>query len=102
MRRFGALLEKNVRVKTRTFCVFGVCGNAVEEPMCGTRGYGHAAASARGGVALAVSRHDSSGAAGEKAPAADADAEQIAPTAITPTGAPPASPCAETLREAVL
>ena len=53
-------------------------------------------------VRLEVSRHDSSGAAGGKPPAADADAEQIAPTAITLTGEPPASPCAEMLREAVL
>ena len=54
------------------------------------------------GVEFEVSRHDSSGAAPENAPAAEADAEQIAPTAITLTGDPPASPCAEMLRVAVL
>src|SRR5580765_2594903 len=53
------------------------------------------------GVLFEVSRHDSSGAP-ENAPAAEADAEQIAPTAMTLTGDPPASPCAEMLRVAVL
>ena len=53
-------------------------------------------------VAFEVSRHDSSGAGPETLPAAAADAEQIAPTEITLTGEPPASPCAETLRDAVL
>src|SRR5437773_3674092 len=53
------------------------------------------------GVTFDVSRQDSSGAE-EKLPAAAADAEQTAPTAITATGDPPASPWAETLRVAVL
>ena len=37
-----------------------------------------------------------------KVDTADADAEQIAPTEITLAGEPPASPCAATLRDAVL
>jgi hypothetical protein len=53
-------------------------------------------------VEFDVSRHDSSGALGEKLPAAIPDAEQIAPTDTTLTGEPPASPCAEMLRLAVL
>src|SRR5205823_888108 len=53
-------------------------------------------------VRFDVSRHDSSGTAAGNVPAAAADAEQIAPTETTLTGDPPASPCAETLRVAVL
>jgi hypothetical protein len=53
-------------------------------------------------VRFVVSRHDSSGAAAENLPAAAAVAEQMAPTEMTLTGDPPASPCAETLRVAVL
>ena len=53
------------------------------------------------GVTFDVSRQDSSWAA-EKLPAAAADAEQMAPTDMTATGDPPASPWAETLRAAVL
>ena len=52
-------------------------------------------------VEFDVSRHDSFGAA-EDWPDAAAEAEQIAPTAITPTGEPPASACALTLWPAVL
>ena len=52
-------------------------------------------------VTFEVSRQDSSGAA-EELPAAAADAEQMAPTAMTATGEPPAPPWAETLRVAVL
>ena len=50
-------------------------------------------------VRFEVSRHDSSGTRFEKKFAAFADAEQIAPTEMTP---PPASLWAETLRVAVL
>src|ERR1051326_7528850 len=50
-------------------------------------------------VRFDVSRHDSSGTRFEKKFAAFADAEQIAPTEMTP---PPASLCADTLRVAVL
>jgi hypothetical protein len=53
-------------------------------------------------VELEVSRQDALGLVPKKLPAALADAEQIAPTEMTLTGEPPASPCAETLRVAVL
>ncbi len=54
-------------------------------------------------VACVRSLHDSSGVP-EPANTADAagDPEQIAPAEITLTGEPPASPCAVTLRDAVL
>src|SRR5579859_3382106 len=54
-------------------------------------------------VELVVSRHDSSGEMlVENTVCALSDAEQIAPTETTPTGEPPASPSAATLRVAVL
>src|SRR4029077_6532255 len=53
-------------------------------------------------VLFDVSLHDSSGVLEGNCPAAVAEAEQIAPTATTPTGDPAASLCAEMLRVAVL